>query len=437
MEESFYHEFSPLSSFDQYDRIHRDSQKLTPGESQKWISPEGIEIPPIFCPSEEKKTSGGPSRKWRIAQPISYNDNHAEIDRWIALAIKHEADTLFFDLSSTSVDIHWLVNRLKKEKAHAVFVRNQGFTEEETCFIDLSNTYLCADILGHYIGAPSQRESLLSKDLHLFTPSKTNSNKTLYVDASIYANAGANAVQQISFTLLHLNEYLNGVSVQGNVPINIFIKVAQGSNYFLEIAKLKAFRQLMELIIAEYSFSTSVQIFAVPQQRNKTTTDFNVNMLRSTTEMMSAILGGADTVMNHRYDKRFNLPNDFGHRIALNQLQLLKHESYFNYLPNVTQGSYYLDYLIDELKEKAWRSFLEHEQAGGWLNEVQRNNLQQKIKHAANEEQERLKIGERVLVGSTAYQDPMAPSASPLENTSERNSQYPEAVTPLTICYLH
>ena len=96
----------------------------------------------------------------------------------------------------------------------------------------------------------------------------------------------------------------------------------------MEIAKSIALRTLVNTIAKEYDFPISIQIIAEPQQRNKSRLDYNTNLLRSSTEMMSAILGDADIVMNHPYDLRFNLPNLFSDRLARNQLLILKHESF-------------------------------------------------------------------------------------------------------------
>lgn len=432
MDEAFYNDFSPLSNKGQFDLINQDLQKLNLKKCQPWVSPEGIEVSPIFCPSAEDQSAVESNTPWSIGHPIEYSTDHAAVDQQIKLAIDFETDTLIFNLNNSSVDCRWLANRIKREEVDGVFIRNQGFSEEEIAHLSpLSNCTLCSDYLGYYLQQPSAREHILAKT------QTSIQQQTVYVDAALYANAGATTAQQISYALLHLNEYLHALALtQFSSPIHLYIRFAQGSNYFFEIAKLKAFRQLVGLMLGEYSFTATIQLLATPQFRNKTTSDFNGNLLRSTTEVMSAILGGADVVMNYRYDKRFNVPNDFGNRIALNQLQLLKHESYFDQLPNVTQGTYYLNYLIKELKETAWNSFLEHERAGGWLKEVQCNSLQQKVQQAADQELNHLKNGSRVLVGSTAYFDPSAPSASLSDDIGQNATKIQGEITPLTICYL-
>ena len=139
----------------------------------------------------------------------------------------------------------------------------------------------------------------------------------MYVNGSIYANAGADISQQLAFILLHLNEYLNTLSQnKQKAPIDILVQLAFGSNYFFEIAKSHAFKILAENLFESYDFKVNLSLLGEPLQRNKCTMDYNVNLLRTTTEMMSAVLGEVDYAMNHPYDLRFNPPNDFADRMA-------------------------------------------------------------------------------------------------------------------------
>jgi methylmalonyl-CoA mutase len=115
----------------------------------------------------------------------------------------------------------------------------------------------------------------------------------LSVDGSLYQNAGANMVQQIAYSLSHANEYFNRITTI-NKPIVFQLSV--GTNYFFEIAKLRALRLLFNLIAKEYNHNLDCHLLVSPSKRNKTLYDYNVNLLRTTTECMSAILGGADAI---------------------------------------------------------------------------------------------------------------------------------------------
>ena len=111
------------------------------------------------------------------------------------------------------------------------------------------------------------------------------------VDISLYQNSGANMVQQLAYGLAQANEYLNHAVSKGiEKLLPITFKVAVGSNYFFEIAKIKALRWLWNSLASEYGIQSRCNILAMPSKRNKTLYDYNVNMLRTTSESMSAVL---------------------------------------------------------------------------------------------------------------------------------------------------
>jgi len=220
------------------------------------------------------------------------------------------------------------------------------------------------------------------------------------VDGRLYQNAGADIVQQIAYTLGHANEYFYQL---GNMAKPIVLQMAVGSNYCFEIAKLRATRMLFDLIAKEYGHESGCHILAAPTRRNKTLYDYNVNMLRTTTECMSAILGGADTVANLPYDAIYHKSNEFGERISRNQLLILKHESYFDKVSNAAEGSYYIESLTQQLAEKALALFKDIEANGGFLKQLSEGTIQRKITESADEEQALFDAGRQVLIGTNKY----------------------------------
>ena len=158
------------------------------------------------------------------------------------------------------------------------------------------------------------------------------------------------------------------------VPLVTF-KTAVGSNYFFEIAKLRALRWLWQSLLSGIGFDdTPCHILTTTTERNKTIYSYNNNLLRSTTECMSAALGGADTIVNMPYDNQYHNPNDFGQRIARNQLLILKHESFFQAVQNPTDGTYYIDYLTHSLANQALELFKSIEAKGGFMRHSNRGS---------------------------------------------------------------
>jgi methylmalonyl-CoA mutase len=229
----------------------------------------------------------------------------------------------------------------------------------------------------------------------------------LSVDVSLYQNAGADMVQQLANALSHANEYLNILQESGKLANlkSIDFKVAVGGNYFFEIAKIKALRNLWSVLAQAYDISIPCHITTQPSRRNKTIYDYNVNLLRTTTECMSAVLGGSNSVFNLNYNSEYKKDNDFAERIAFNQLILLKEESYFDKVENPTEGSYYIETISTQLAEKALILFKAIEKDGGFLKQLKNHSIQNRIADSAQKQQEKFNAKKTVLVGSNAFQN--------------------------------
>ncbi|MNR16220.1 Methylmalonyl-CoA mutase [compost metagenome] len=160
---------------------------------------------------------------------------------------------------------------------------------------------------------------------------------------------------------------------------------------------------LFKLIAEEYNPSIECHLLVTPTKRNKTIYDYNVNMLRTTTECMSAILGGADAVANLPYDSLYHKDNEFGDRIARNQLLVLKHESYFDKVDNPADGSYYIESLTTQLAEKSLALFKDIEANGGFLKLLNDGTIKKKIQESAAKEQELFDSKKEVLLGTNKY----------------------------------
>ena len=235
---------------------------------------------------------------------------------------------------------------------------------------------------------------------------KNNPTTNLYVDGSLYQNAGATIIQQLAYALSHANEYLNHFQEQLKSNTSLAFHFSVGSNYFFEIAKLRAFRILYESLAHEYGIATNCHIITTPSKRNKTLYDYNNNMLRTTTEYMSSILGGANCVNTLAYDDLYHKTNAFGERIARNQLLVLRHESYFDYVDNPSDGAYYIEDLTTELATKAFELFKDIESGGGFIKQLREGIIQKKIKESAQKEQTLFDEGKLVLLGSNKHPNP-------------------------------
>lgn len=428
MENPIFNDFQAVSKADQKEKIISDLGDNKQFEDLCWHTAEGIIMQPIYHKDDAipKNKHTSKSRPWKLGQYIQFTQTE-ECEKRIEDALANEVEAFYFEVGNHCEWISKVVNRLKGEDAFAYFVFNQSPSFE---VIQQLNRYKNAFLLYDPYGLSLEGRFTLDKRATKFFSSNTS---TFFVNVALYANAGGNAVQQIAFALAHLNEYLtqNNTSLNAS-KIEVLMCVAQGSTYFTEIAKLIALRTLAENILGEYPSQFNLNILALPLQRNKTRIDYNVNLLRTSTEIMSAILGDADVVINLPYDLRFNSPNHFSDRMARNQLLILKHESYFDQLSNVTQGAYFIEALVRELKQAAWALFLEVEASGGWLKQTHNNSIQNQINQAREEEQERIDQGKSTVVGVNKFVDETSLSAVKIQ---EQVDKVVNTNTPLNLSY--
>jgi methylmalonyl-CoA mutase len=118
---------------------------------------------------------------------------------------------------------------------------------------------------------------------------------------------------------------------------------------------------------------------------------------------MSAILGGADAIANLPYDALYHKDNEFGDRIARNQLLILKNESYFDKVNNPADGSYYIENLTNQLADKALVLFKTIEENGGFLKHLNDGTIKRKIQESNEAEQNLFDTGKETLLGTNKY----------------------------------
>ena len=236
------------------------------------------------------------------------------------------------------------------------------------------------------------------------------------VDARVYHDAGASAVQELAATLGALTERL-AHSTDRDVPLpalleSLQVTVPVSTNYFVEIAKLRALRLLVPQVVGAFTDASNAavdvgpadfHVFAETSRRTETVYDPYVNMLRATTEAMAAVLGGCDALSIHPYDAALRPPDAFGVRIARNTQLILEQESRFDQVSDPAAGSYYIETLTDRLAQKAWAQFQEIEAEGGLLDALRSGTLQKQIAETRRERRAAVDEREHVLVGTTHY----------------------------------
>lgn len=400
--------FEPVSSKQWKQKIQYELDGADFASTLVWNSPEDIQVKPFYHCDEKnpkypiKTTASG----FKICQKIFVFDIEKSIKRANS-AVEKGSDCLCFSIENDKTDVLYLLQNITNKTTliffHLKFI-SIDFVKKVADFAQKNKMQIWCnhDPIGHLAQEGNWIQTIEKDNFEsLRNVSKFGNNiGTISVNVGLYQNAGANIVQQIAYGLAHANEYFYQIK---NINHRLVFEITVGSNYFFEIAKLRAFRQLFKLIAQEYGHNLDCFLMVSPSKRNKTIFDYNVNMLRSTTECMSAILGGADAVSNLAYDAVFHKDNEFGDRVARNQLLILKHESYFDKVNNPVDGSYFIENLTHQLSEKALALFKDIEANGGFLKQLNQGVIKKKIQESATKEQNLFDKGELVLVGTNKY----------------------------------
>lgn len=223
--------------------------------------------------------------------------------------------------------------------------------------------------------------------------------RNICVDISLHQNAGAAIYQQLGIALAKTKEL---IEVYGTEIINkLIFRVAIGANYFFEMAKVRAFKLVFNQLSKEYDLNEIPYIFAETSLRNKSISDNENNLIRSTLELASAMIGGADAVYSTNYLVEKSTENS--EEISFKQQIVLAYESIINVFEDASNGSYYLENITNQIADKSWEFFVEIEENGGYLELLKQRVIQKNIYTHAVEEQKWVEEGKIKLIGVNLY----------------------------------
>ncbi|GEN72798.1 methylmalonyl-CoA mutase family protein [Chryseobacterium lathyri] len=232
-------------------------------------------------------------------------------------------------------------------------------------------------------------KELLSKDFR----------RNICVDISLHQNAGAAIYQQLGIALAKTKEL---AEMYGSEILNkLIFRIAVGGNYFFEMAKLRAFKIVFNQLSKEYGLNETPYIFAETSLRNKAVADSENNLIRSTLELASAMIAGADAVFSNNY--LVNRSTDNSEEISFKQQIVLAYESIINVFEDASNGSYYVEDITRQIADKSWALFVEIEETGGYLELLKQGIIQKKIYDHAVEEQRWVEEGKIKLIGVNLY----------------------------------
>lgn len=226
-----------------------------------------------------------------------------------------------------------------------------------------------------------------------------NFNRNITIDISLHQNSGASIYQQLGIALAKTKEL---VEAYGESILNkLIFKIAIGGNYFFEMAKVRALKLVFNQLTKEYGLDEIPYIFAETSLRNKSIVDAENNLIRSTLELASAMIGGADAIYSNNY--QISKTTDLSEEISFKQQIVLAYESIINVFDDASNGSFYIEDVTKQIAEKSWAYFIEIEEAGGYIESLKSGKIQLQIYQQAIAEQCWVEEGKIKLIGVNMY----------------------------------
>lgn len=363
---------------------------------------------------------------WKIIQQID-TTNTAEANSFACNALRRGADGVSFrlDFSDKQEEMAALLKDIDLKKSAVHFHSHHSYSilaellKVEAASKGVQNSDLSGslnfDSFGYYLLKGSYYNShednmnelkCLIENVGKCLPGY----KVMNVNGQHFANAGASAVQELGFAVASAHEYLQEMLNKGLKAEDVLPKMKMtlsvGPSYFLEMAKFRAARWLWASVASQYSGNPELQkitIHGVSSLYNKTLYDLYNNMLRNTTEAMSAALGGADEITILPHDFILGKESEFGDRIARNVQLLLKEESHFADVADPAAGSYYIESLTQSVAEYAWKQFQMIEENGGFRKAMESGLIKSEIEKTVAKREKDIATRKMVYVGVNNY----------------------------------
>jgi methylmalonyl-CoA mutase len=234
--------------------------------------------------------------------------------------------------------------------------------------------------------------------------------KIIGVKGSIYHESGSNIIQELAYAFATAVSYVR-VMLDKGLAINAVANKIRfiftiSSDFFMEIAKIRAARMIWAKIVEEFGGGEEYQkmnLYAITTGTNKSKADPYINILRNTTEALSAIYGGCDTLEIRFFNEDFTVINELSQRVSRNTQIVLSEECNTTEVIDPAGGSYYVESLTEQIALKSWDLFREVEKEGGMLKALEKNIIQEEIRKIVERRYNNLSFRKEILVGINKY----------------------------------
>lgn len=451
-EQKLFTQFPPVSTEKWEQVIAADLKGADYEKKLIWKTDEGFNVRPYYRAEDLEgisflKPDAGEfpyvrgtkaNNNWLIHETIEVADAKAENAKAKELLMRG-AESIGFAIDNKEFgasDLDALLNGIHMEAIELVF---SGCAARKTAglFIDkvtaegkkpedVKASFVIDPILGRFSKQGSLCKNAMGNIAGLIGKAeKYPKIKLVGVNGALFHNSGSTIVQELAFTLAAGHEYIvrlmnEGLTIDQVAP-RLRFSMAVSSNYFMEIAKFRAARMLWANIMEAYKPEKccSLKMFshAETSRWNMTVYDPYVNMLRGTTEAMSASIAGVHSLEVLPFDAAFEKAGEFSSRIARNTQVLLKEESHFDQVADASGGSYYIENLTKSIADNAWALFKQVEEKGGYVAAFEAGFIQDMIEKAAAKKDMNIATRRQILLGTNQYPnfneviDPKVPAA--------------------------
>lgn len=431
-QKKLFEEFPPITTEQWESVIEKDLKGADYDKKLVWKTAEGFSVRPYYrsenldsvawinaLPDEFPYIRGNKEKgnNWLVCQDITVTD-YATANKKALDAISRGAEAISFKLEYDklydTIEISGLLNGIDAKKVELSFYNNKYHLPllEMLSKIPGLHGSLNYDPLTRYIrrGTWFVTENTDMELAYILVKAEIPGFQTIGVNSHIFTNAGATITQEMAFSLAIGAEYLNKLTDRelniNEIAPKMRFNVAVGQNYFMEMAKMRAYRLLWANIVKAYGAddeNCKMRIHAFNALINMSLYDAYVNMLRTTTGTMSAVLGGVDSFSVTPFDSTYENSSDFADRIARNQQLILKEESHFDKVADPSAGSYYIENLTVSLCKAAWDLFLKIQEEGGYLAAVRSGMIQNMIKENAAKRFNNVATRKEIILGTNQY----------------------------------
>lgn len=431
-QKKLFEEFPPVTTEQWEAVIEKDLKGADYNKKLVWKTAEGFQVRPYYRaenlkdiawtdikPGEFPYVRGNKQQgnTWLVCEDIVVKDYHSANKKALE-AIERGANALSFRLETEkpydAVEISGLLNGIDAQKVEITFYNNKYHLPllEMMSKIPGIHGSLNYDPLTRYIrrGTWFVTENTDMELAAILTKAEIPGVQTLGVNAHVFTNAGATISQEMGIALSIGVEYIDQMLAKGltidEIAPKMRFNVAVGQNYFMEMAKMRAYRMLWAEILKAYGAkeeNCKMHIHAFNALINMSLYDPYVNMLRTTTGTMSAVLGGVDSFSVTPFDATFEDTTEFADRIARNQQLILKEEAHFDKVADPAAGSYYIENLTLSLENAAWAVFNQIEDEGGYLASVRKGTIQAIVKESAAKRFSNLATRRETILGTNQF----------------------------------